>query len=168
MSGPCIQVMPNPIEFGSTIAATGVKGVPVTITSWKFEQGCFRPKLKPGEICVFPLKPEVICNMNASSNDLQWDRTVKDYSPNPVTVTATFINNGDKDARNARYKLTYKKADFSLAGPMTDIQTVSPRDVKMSGGQVEVRWDLMAKKRTTGDTSEVCIIARSASTRSET
>ncbi len=33
MSGPCIQVMPNPIEFGSTIAATGVKGVPVTITS---------------------------------------------------------------------------------------------------------------------------------------
>ncbi len=132
---------------------------PVTITSWKFEQGCFRPKLKPGEICVFPLKPEVICNMNASSNDLQWDRTVKDYSPNPVTVTATFINNGDKDARNARYKLTYKKTDFSLAGPMTDIQTVSPRDVKMSGGQVEVRWDLMAKKRTTGDTSEVCIIA---------
>ncbi len=52
MSGPCIQVLPNPIEFGSNIATTAVKGVPVVITNCGDEPLEITSIRKEGDNCA--------------------------------------------------------------------------------------------------------------------
>jgi Mg-chelatase subunit ChlD len=123
----------------------------------KFEQGCFIPIIDPGEVCILPRKPIVNCDLEMP-RELTWQRAIKDYLPNPFTVTGRFFNTGDKEAQNTRFKITYNSNDLQLVSPLTDVQTGSPKDIQ-PGNFSEVSWQLAAKRRTSGDSTEVCITA---------
>ena len=122
-----------------------------------FEQGCFIPIINPGEICIIPRKPIVTCDIDGPRS-LLWQRGIKDYTPNPFPITARFYNLGDKEAFNTRFKITYNPTDLQLVTPMTDIQVGSPKDMAPSAYS-EVTWQLAAKRRTTGDSTRICITA---------
>ncbi len=130
----------------------------VRFTAWQFAQGCFRPQLHAGEICVFPTTPDVTCAAVWPSA-LVWDRQARDYSPNPFAVRMIVSNAGDKDAMNSRFRITWDKADLSLAGPMTDEQPGFPKDVPKDNGASEAQWDLRAKPATRARDVDVCITA---------
>jgi hypothetical protein len=123
----------------------------------KFEQGCYIPIIDPGEICIFPRKPEVTCAIDGPQQ-VVWQRQIKDYLPNPFPITGRFINNGDKEAENTRFRITYNPDDIQLVTPMTDVQLGVPKDIGI-GGFSEVVWQVMAKRRTNEVETEICIIA---------
>ena len=123
----------------------------------KFEQGCFIPIINPGEICIYPRKPIVSCDIDGPRG-LTWQRGIKDYTPNPFPITARFYNTGDKEAFNTRFKITYNPADVQLVTPMTDVQVGSPKDMAANAFS-EVTWQLAAKRRTNGDSTRICITA---------
>ena len=129
----------------------------VRVEDAKFDAGCFIPIVDPGEICIIPRAPKVNCDISAPSN-LSWQRQIKDYTPNPFSVTGRFINNGDKEAQNVRYTLTYNTTDLQLVTPLTTVQVGTPKDIPQ-GGFGEVTWQLAAKRRNTGDSTRVCITA---------
>jgi hypothetical protein len=119
--------------------------------------GCFRPVPVDGAIAIVPRQPDVSCTISAPPF-LSWVRAQKDYSPNPFTVGMTLSNMGDREARNARFKIIYSKSDLSLVAPLNDTQLGTPRNVDPAGLS-EARWDVMAKRRLVGDSIEVCIEA---------
>jgi hypothetical protein len=123
----------------------------------KFEQGCYIPIIDPGEICIYPRKPEVTCAIDGPQQ-VVWQRQIKDYLPNPFPITGRFINNGDKEAENTRFRITYNPDDIQLVTPMTDVQLGVPKDIGI-GGFSEVVWQVMAKRRTNEVETEICIIA---------
>ena len=123
----------------------------------EFEQGCFIPKITPGEICIIPRQPVVDCDLDAPT-ELTWQRAIKDYLPNPFSVTGRFFNTGDKEAENTRFKITYNSNDVQLVTPLSDVQNGVPSDIA-PGNYSEVTWQLAAKRRTSGDSTEVCITA---------
>ena len=59
----------------------------------KFDQGCFIPKVKPCEVCIFPREPIVACDIDAPK-ELTWERKLKDYIPNPFEVTDADLQHG--------------------------------------------------------------------------
>jgi hypothetical protein len=130
---------------------------PIKLEDWVFEAGCFRPVLKEGEICIVPRQPKVICQLS-TPNELMWVRGLKDYSPNPFTVTMLVSNQGDREARNVRYTIAVKKEDLTLVAPTNTSQNGNPRNVEPTDIN-EARWELLAKRRLTGDSVEVCITA---------
>jgi Mg-chelatase subunit ChlD len=123
----------------------------------KFDQGCFIPIINPGEICVYPRKPVVTCDIDGPK-ELVWMRPIKDYTPNPFSVTGRFYNTGDKEAFNTRFRITYNSADVQLITPLTDIQVGTPKDLPF-GGFSEVTWQLAAKRRTNQVETQICITA---------
>ena len=130
---------------------------PVKLENWVFEAGCFKPILKNGEICIIPRQPDMICQL-AIPNELLWVRGLKDYSPNPFTATMMVSNRGDREAKNVRYTIFVNKADLTLVAPTSANQNGNPRNVFPTENN-DVRWDLLAKRRLTGDSVEVCITA---------
>ncbi len=127
------------------------------LISWTFEAGCFRPVLKNGQICIIPRQPEVLCDLQMPQT-LTWERQLKDYNPNPFTVTSVLSNIGDREARNVRFKIEYNKNDISLVAPVNNVQNGVPKDLKPTGIS-EGRWDVMAKRRMVGDSVNICIVA---------
>ncbi|MBI5648211.1 MAG: VWA domain-containing protein [Ignavibacteriae bacterium] len=127
------------------------------LISWVFEAGCFRPVLQNGKICIIPRQPEVHCELQMPQT-INWERGLKDYNPNPFPVTAALSNIGDRDARNVRFKIEYNKNDLSLVAPVNNVQNGVPKDLKPSGIS-EGRWDVLAKRRTVGDSVNICIVA---------
>jgi hypothetical protein len=123
----------------------------------KFEQGCFIPIIDPGEVCIFPRIPIVSCDIDAPM-ELVWQRGIKDYTPNPFPVLMRIYNTGDKEATNVRFKIDYNSADVQLVSPLSDVQTGTPKDLK-AGEFSEVLWQVAAKRRTSGDSTEFCITA---------
>jgi hypothetical protein len=123
----------------------------------KFDQGCYIPIIDPGEICIFPRKPEVTCAIDGPQQ-VVWQRQIKDYLPNPFPITGRFFNTGDKEAENTRFRITYNPDDIQLVTPMTDNQFGVPKDIGI-GGFSEVIWQVMAKRRTNEVETEICIIA---------
>ncbi|MFA6234994.1 MAG: hypothetical protein WC824_12550, partial [Bacteroidota bacterium] len=130
---------------------------PVTAIDAKFEQGCFIPIIEPGEVCIFPRVPIVNCVIDAP-RELLWQRGIKDYTPNPFPVTMRIFNTGDKEAMGVRFKIDYNAADVQLVSPLSDVQNGTPRDLK-EGEYSEVVWQVAAKRRTSGDSTEFCITA---------
>jgi hypothetical protein len=130
----------------------------VKITSWSFVDGCYRPELMSGRICVLPRKPVVQCDIT-SPISLTWDGTASDYVPNPVTVTMRVMNTGDKPARNAQFRIECDQSDFALAGPLITVQPGNPLDADSSGGMTEARWDLRALPHDVATDAQVCIVA---------
>lgn len=132
---------------------------PVTITSWKFEQGCFRPLAKAGEVCVIPILPLVQGNCAPAKIQLRWHDTLKTYVPNPISIQSMFSNQGEIDARNGRYRITYDRSAFYLSQPSSETQIVYPRDLSAHGGQSSVRWDMYTNPSASFDSTTLCIIA---------
>jgi len=121
-----------------------------------FELGCFIPIIESGEICIYPPAPIVTCTMDGPV-ELVWQRALKDYTPNPFSVTARFVNSGDEEALDARYTITYDPDDVQLVTPMTDVQVGSPKDIA-EGNFHEITWHLTAKSRTSHVSTRICII----------
>ena len=123
----------------------------------KFEQGCFLPVIDSGEICIFPRRSVVNCDIDGPGS-LTWQRGIKDYTPNPFPITARFHNTGDTTLINTRFKITYNFADVQLVTPAVDTQEATPKDLAPKVFTT-VTWQLAAKRRTNGDSTEICITA---------
>ncbi len=130
----------------------------IRLSNWTFDQGCRLPVLKNGKICVIPQKPVVQC-VNTAPTHLTWDPIAKDYTPNPFNVSIQVQNIGDKDAKNARFRIIYNPADLVLFGPTTDVQIGKPPDVLQGGGVLDVSWNMKARLRNSAKEVEVCIVA---------
>ncbi|MCZ7558084.1 MAG: VWA domain-containing protein [Bacteroidia bacterium] len=121
----------------------------------RFEQGCFIPVIETGSICINAKAPQAFCDINGTKR-LQWDRKLRDYQPNPFIVTGRCDNIGDTTLRNARCTIIVDTHDVRLVSPVSTTQLVSPADIA-PGMFAEVNWQLAAKKRTQGDSIEICI-----------
>ena len=130
---------------------------PVGFSGWAFQPGCFRPVLSNGEICIVPRNPAVTCRVDAP-RELAWLHPLKRYDPDPFSVAMVLDNHGDREARNARFKIEYDRKALTLVDPASDTQQGTPRDVP-PGGASEARWDLRAARRLSGDSVNVCIVA---------
>jgi hypothetical protein len=129
----------------------------IRATDAAFAEGCFVPNILPGEICIIPGQPVLDCDIHAPA-ELTWQHGIIDYLPNPFEVTGRFFNNGSVDATNTRFKITYDATDVRLFAPTSDTQTGSPAEIA-PGNYTEVRWQLAANRRSTSDSTEVCITA---------
>lgn len=129
----------------------------VEVIDAEFEQGCYIPVIDPGEICILPRAPEVACTIEAPK-ELVWQRALRDYLPNPFPVTARFFNTGDKQAEQGRFRITYDADDIVLISPLSDLQNAVPPDIS-PGDFAEATWQVAAKRRTSGDSTEICITA---------
>ncbi|MBL0176130.1 MAG: hypothetical protein IPP94_12825 [Ignavibacteria bacterium] len=69
--------------------------------------------------------PVVDCGIQAPPQ-LLWVRSLKDYNPNPFTVSMQLNNTGDREARNARFKIEYDKKDLTLVAPVNNVQNGTP------------------------------------------
>ncbi|MBL0176081.1 MAG: VWA domain-containing protein [Ignavibacteria bacterium] len=130
---------------------------PVGFSGWAFQPGCFRPVLANGEICIVPRNPAVTCRVDAP-RELSWIHPLKRYDPDPFSVAMVLDNHGDREARNARFKIEYDRKTLTLVDPASDTQPGTPRDVP-PGGTSEARWDLRAARRLAGDSVNICIVA---------
>ncbi len=128
---------------------------PLRLFGWVFEAGCLRPVLVNGKIIIVARKPEVECSVDMV-DELIFDRTAKDYTPNPFGATVVVTNKGTREARNGVATIIYNKNDVTLATPLSPKQPLTPKNVKENGGQSLARWDILAKKRQTGDSVEIC------------
>jgi hypothetical protein len=137
----------------------------VIFESWTFSAGCFYPVLINGEICIIPRVPKIDCDIQLPQQ-LNWERTLKDYNPNPFVVSMIVSNAGDREGRNAKFKIDWKtksggennKNDLILVSPANNVQSGTPKLVDPSGIS-EAKWDVMAKRRMVGDSITICITA---------
>ncbi len=138
---------------------------PIKLTSWVFSAGCYKPVLIEGEICIIPRMPKVDCDIQMPQQ-INWERSLKDYNPNPFTVSMIVSNTGDREARNTKFKIDWKakngeannKNDLVLVAPVSNVQAGVPKNVDPSGIS-EARWEVMAKRRMVGDSIIICITA---------
>jgi hypothetical protein len=130
----------------------------IEISSWNFEEGCYRPVLHAGEICVVPVSPLVQCGASIPQV-LAWDNIAKGYVPDRCTVTMQVKNLGEGDAKNARFRILFDAQDFALAGPVSAVQYGAPSSVQSNGGCLSVTWSLAPQCRSLGREAEVCIVA---------
>ncbi len=128
----------------------------IRVVNPRFEQGCFKPVIDGGKICVSPDVPEVACSMLGPKH-LTWERPLNNYVPNPFVITGHVVNSGSLVAKNARYRIIYDATDLRLVSPLTDTQTLSPADIT-AGTFADVMWQVAAKPRATADSVEVCIV----------
>jgi hypothetical protein len=129
----------------------------IEITDASFSEGCFLPQVASGEICIIPEQPVVDCDLDAPS-ELTWQRALEDYLPNPFSVTGRYFNTGAAPAKNATYQISYDWSALSLVTPQSGTQSGPTPDIA-PGNYHEVTWQLAAKRRTTGDSTRVCITA---------
>jgi hypothetical protein len=80
----------------------------------KFEQGCFIPIINPGEMCIYPRKPIVSCDIDGPK-ELVWQRGIKDYTPNPFPVTggSTTRATRKRSTRASRSRTTRRTYNWS-------------------------------------------------------
>ena len=129
---------------------------PIKFIRWAFEAGCYRPVLKDGEICIIPRQPWMAGSIQVPPR-LRWAVARKEYEPNIFTVTAHVWNFGDREGRNARFKIEFDEDDLQLVSPLTSIQAGLPRDVDPARDS-EARWAVQAKPRLHGDSIRICIV----------
>jgi hypothetical protein len=103
-----------------------------------------------------PTGPSVNCTIDAP-REVIWQGSIKDYTPNPFPVLMRIYNTGDKEATNVRYKIDYDTANIQLVSPISDEQTGASN--LQAGTYTEVVWQVAAKRRTNGDSTEFCITA---------
>ncbi len=129
----------------------------VEINDIQFESGCFLPIVAPGEICVYPLPdgPFVNCDMDWPST-ISWDRTLKEYTPNPIVISSRAYNSGTLAARNSLHTISYDTSAFVLVSPTTLTQPGTPVDVAPGQFSVAV-WEFRAKPRVVADSSIICV-----------
>ena len=130
----------------------------IEIIDASFSEGCFLPNVAPGEICIIPQSPVVDCDLDAP-RELTWQRAIEDYLPNPFSVTGRFFNTGAAPAKNATYQISYDSSALSLVTPQSGTQSGPTPDIA-PGNYHEVTWQLAAKRRSTGDSTIVCMTAR--------
>ncbi len=122
-----------------------------------FSQGCYIPIASAGQITIIPRQPIINCDLDMPET-LSWQSTLNDYIPNPFSVTGRFFNTGDRAAEVLRYRISYESSDIALVSPLTDEQTASPSEI-IPGNFTEVSWQVAAKSRLVGDSTEICITA---------
>ncbi|MDH7516291.1 MAG: VWA domain-containing protein, partial [Bacteroidota bacterium] len=136
---------------------------PVRFTAWTFAAGCFRPVLADGEVLVIPRIPAITCELDAP-REVTWNRMSKDYVPNPFAVSMTVVNTGDREARNARFRIDWKTetggennpADLVLVSPGDRVQSGSPPTVYPSDSS-RASWDIRVNRRMKGDSIRICV-----------
>lgn len=133
--------------------------VPVDIYDWEFEAGCLRPEIAGGHIGVFPPTPHplIACEIFAPSV-LGWERSSGDYTPNPFSVSARFLNAGGETARNARFAIAYDSSKLHRILPAEDTIAYAASDIT-TGSHGAVAWDLWTPRLLHDDTTEVTITA---------
>ncbi len=103
-------------------------------------------------------QPKAECSGSMPA-ELIFDRTTKEYSPNPLTVRSVIKNSGDAALQNANVTIIYYNCDFDLVSPLLLMQQYSPSTI-LPGDSGVVQWQLSAKKkRGRWDTVQVCIIS---------
>ena len=120
-----------------------------------FEQGCFVPVIDPGEICIYPTLPSISCDINGPDR-LLWRRDIRDYSPNPFSITTRVSNTGDAAALNARYRILFDTSEVRLVSPLSDTQVLSPADIGPLT-HTDVTWQLEPGLRLYADSIDICI-----------
>ena len=122
-----------------------------------FEQGCFRPVIDTGRICVYPKTPSAFCDITGPKS-LMWRRSLGDYQPNPFVIIGRCDNPGDAPLQNARYRIIYDSSDIQLLIPATETQVISPSNID-PGGYANVSWQVAAKRRTVADSVDIGILS---------
>ncbi len=129
-----------------------IKGVDAS-----FYQGCYTPRIAAGQVCIYPGRPIVSCGIDGPSR-LVWERGSKAYVPNPLPITARFVNSGDTEARNPAFRITYDTSDVRLVSPLTDVQTGAAGSLA-SDSSYSVSWQLAGRQRSDSDSTRICITA---------
>jgi|GEM_PF-688002 len=145
------------MEFNFQAGALSDTCTDVIAVNPLFDTGRFLPIIEPGTICIRPPHPLVISAIDGPA-ELRWDGDVREYIPNPFEVTGRFTNVGGEEALGASYTITYDSADVVLSAPLSDTQTPAQNTIAPSTHQDAI-WQLEAKRRTNGDSTEICITA---------
>ncbi|MBI5647570.1 MAG: VWA domain-containing protein [Ignavibacteriae bacterium] len=129
----------------------------ISIESWIFDAGCFRPVLSGGRLCIRPGSPEVICDVLAPAA-LTWSPQKNVYQPDSFTVMMQLNNVGTMTAFGTRVVLQYDKTDFDLLVPLKDTLDASPTTI-IANGSSQAAWLLRASPHALPDTSRITFTA---------
>ncbi|MBI5648344.1 MAG: choice-of-anchor D domain-containing protein [Ignavibacteriae bacterium] len=131
--------------------------VPLDLTSWMFEAGCFRPVLQDGAVTVVPRSPSVLCDM-VLPTALAWSWRDRTYVAHPFLAKQVIVNTGDLEATNTRFTIEIDTADFVLESPRVFTQAGVPPTAG-PGLFSEGAWAVSAKPRATSDTLFISMLA---------
>jgi hypothetical protein len=130
---------------------------PVTLSSWAFDKGCYKPVLESGEVCISARRPEVLCTI-ISQTELTWSGSSQGYTPNPFPVIMHITNFGDREATRPRFKITYDPRDVQLVSPTADTQNGSAAQLNPYES-MDAQWVVYVYARTTADSIHICVTA---------
>ena len=136
------------LSFHSVNAGSGdTSACALTVSSWAFTAGCYKPVPSDGMVRFINRKPEIVCAQGSMPDSIRWDFAKKDYSSNPITITARVNNIGQLPAYNARFRLKYDPAQMSLI-PLADSLLIgTPPDINAAGFST-AQWNVRLKPRT--------------------
>jgi uncharacterized protein YegL len=126
----------------------------VSLATWNFTAGCFRPVLSDGEIVYMPPAPDLSCSVTIPDS-ISWSPSLRAYSPDPFTAGVTFANTGNFEARNVRARLIYDARNLTLHAPANETQYTTP-DTIPGAGNAAASWELHPLPRLYGDTVHIC------------
>jgi hypothetical protein len=124
----------------------------------KFEQGCFIPIIDPGEVCIFPRDPDRQLRARRAEGTGLAARDQGLHAEPVPRDDADLQHRVTRKRRTCASRSSYNATDVQLVSPLSDVQTGTPKDLK-AGEFSEVLWQVAAKRRTTGDSTEFCITA---------
>ena len=129
---------------------------PVEIESWTLDHGCLNPRFQSGKILIVARKPQLACDLSIPDT-LVWDRGANDYTPNPLQATITVLNNGNREARNAKARIILPAdSSLELVYPKSDTQAFSPTNIS-AYAQNSAGWSVRVKEKMKGDSAQICI-----------
>ncbi len=109
------------------------------------------------EITVLPRNPIIACEIDVPDS-ARWDTHKRSYDPESFAVTMRIVNNGDREARNVRFRISYNPEHVTLVSPTAETQLGSAPNLR-PGEEMSVTWMVAALNTLSELETELCIVA---------
>ncbi|MBL0176846.1 MAG: VWA domain-containing protein [Ignavibacteria bacterium] len=163
---PARKIVDSASQFGPLLGfvfkasdpeGTDTVACPLTLSHWVFDKGCFKPVLESGAILIAPRRPDMSASMDMPDS-LTWVRAAKGYHPDPLIVSITVTNSGDREARNGRCRIIYTPKDLTPFPQQRDTIFLTPANIAPDGN-ASAEWRFTVVRWLVGDSIPICIEA---------